>query len=194
MKKQIIALVSGLLLASTAFAQTLEEKYPDLSYEQAHAYELYLTSHQETLDAEQRSNDYTDVRKSEAIKVSNKYTDDKLHQTGQYFGDQLVSTSSSGIAYTDNQVGALRGDVQKWMRTSEKKMSAGISGVAAMSNIPYVDGDTFSVGVGGGWYNGENAVAVGAQNKPTRSTAVRLSFSHNSEQDHAIGAGFAVGF
>ncbi|HDX6504338.1 TPA: YadA-like family protein, partial [Escherichia coli] len=72
--------------------------------------------------------------------------------------------------------------------------NAGIASVAAMTNIPYVNNQTFSAGVGVGNYRNGNAVAVGVQYKLNENTNIRASSSWNNTDGAVIGGGIAVGW
>uniref|UniRef100_UPI0034D52855 YadA-like family protein n=1 Tax=Proteus mirabilis TaxID=584 RepID=UPI0034D52855 len=116
-----------------------------------------------------------DNAKSEAISSSNDYTD--------YWFNQLDGKTDSRFNQVNNRIDKL-----------ENKVNAGLAGVTAIASIPYVQEDRFSFGMGLGNYSNGNAIAAGAQYKPTVNTNVRLNFSWDNESNSAIGAGFAVGF
>ncbi len=71
---------------------------------------------------------------------------------------QLKSVTQSANAYTDTQINGLRHD----MGRMEDDLSAGIAGAMAASTLPqpYSPGASMA-SVGTGYYNGQNAVAVG---------------------------------
>lgn len=72
--------------------------------------------------------------------------------------------------------------------------NAGIASVAAMSNIPYVTGNRFSMGLGAGNFKNGKAVAAGAQYQIKQNLNVRSSISWNNSDSAVIGAGIAYGW
>lgn len=67
-------------------------------------------------------------------------------------------------------------------------------GVAAMANIPEVNShQTFSVGVGVGGFDGQQAVAVGASARVNDNLTVKASVAANNEEV-VWGAGAAFGW
>lgn len=72
--------------------------------------------------------------------------------------------------------------------------AAGIAGVAAMANIPEVNShQTFSLGVGVGGFDGQQAVAVGASARINNNVTVKASVAANNEEV-VWGAGTAIGW
>ncbi|EDI9321231.1 hypothetical protein CRW83_24730 [Salmonella enterica subsp. enterica serovar Newport] len=76
----------------------------------------------------------------------------------------------------------------------EKKLNAGIAGVAAIASIPYVAENQFSYGIGLGNYSNGNATAAGVQLKTSANTNLRLNVSWDSSHNTALGLGFAGGW
>ncbi|HHR6077827.1 TPA: YadA C-terminal domain-containing protein [Providencia alcalifaciens] len=72
--------------------------------------------------------------------------------------------------------------------------NAGIASVAAMSNIPYITGNRFSMGLGAGNFKNGKAVAAGAQYQIKQNLNVRSSISWNNSDSAVIGAGIAYGW
>jgi hypothetical protein len=96
----------------------------------------------------------------------------------------------TGIADGQNQYDAVNfGQFQEL----EKDMSRGISGTAAMANIPQVDqGKSFSVGVGVGGFNGEAAVAIGGSARVAKDGILKASvgFSGSGNTTWGVGGGW----
>ena len=96
----------------------------------------------------------------------------------------------TGIADGQNQYDAVNfGQFQEL----EKDMSRGISGTAAMANIPQVDqGKSFSVGVGVGGFNGETAVAIGGSARVAKDGILKASvgFSGSGNTTWGVGGGW----
>jgi hypothetical protein len=73
-----------------------------------------------------------------------------------------------------------------------KETYGGIASVAAMANIPAINpGKDYSIGLGYGNFEGENAFALGGAARLTDNVSVQASVGH-SDDNHSIGAG--VGF
>lgn len=155
MKKLTLSAIALLttMSCSVAVAQSLEEKYPDLTYDQAHAYELYLQS-------------YAD-------------SDNKLDEAK---------------IYTNQQVNKAKHELYKYVDDQNSKVKAGIASVVAMSNIPYMTDKTVSVGIGTGFFKGENAGALGVRVKATEWANFQVSAGYDSQHDTTVGAGLAFGF
>ncbi|QYN80305.1 hypothetical protein [Kosakonia phage 305] len=80
------------------------------------------------------------------------------------------------------------------IQKAQEHASAGIAGVAAMSNIPAVPGHEFSVGVAVGGYDGEKALAAGLNFTPTDAPAAfKVSVAATSEEV-VYGGGVGFGF
>ncbi|WHW34160.1 hypothetical protein P1831_22845 (plasmid) [Salmonella enterica subsp. enterica serovar Paratyphi B] len=81
---------------------------------------------------------------------------------------------------------------------AEKRLNAGIAGVAAMSSIPYVAENNFSYGIGLGNYQNGNAIAAGIQYKMSVNTAkwhlnrsqfgIRIDHDLASISDHSLAS------
>ncbi|MEG1210990.1 MAG: YadA C-terminal domain-containing protein, partial [Leclercia sp.] len=85
----------------------------------------------------------------------------------------------------------LKNDVDQ----NRKRASAGISGVAAMANIPQViESQTFNVGAGVGTTDGESALAVGFSARAAQSVVVKASVSNDTQHNFVVGGGVAVGW
>lgn len=83
--------------------------------------------------------------------------------------------------------------IDKRIDENKRSANAGIAGVAAMSNIPQVNGGArFSFGVGVGQRGSEQAVAVGFSSQITDSVIGKVSASNDSQQQWTLGAGVAV--
>jgi len=82
-----------------------------------------------------------------------------------------------------------------------KRAYAGVAAVAALSSIPAPAGDDrFAVGVGGGYYSGQSAVAVGARARIWRGLQVNVGVGGGVNEDRvdedriAVGAGLSYSF
>lgn len=85
-------------------------------------------------------------------------------------------------------------DLKNTVDANRKRAAAGIAGVAAMANIPEVNShQTFSLGVGVGGFDGQQAVAVGASARVNDNLTVKASVAANNEEV-VWGAGAAIGW
>lgn len=134
-------------------------------------------------NAQSEARDYTDETAARTLQSANTYTD---HRAAQAANAAVVRSN----AYTDNRFGELRKNLQH----TEKRLNAGIAGVAALSSIPYAAGNKFSYGIGAANYQNGNAVATGVQFRVSPSTSVRLNISWDSAGNNATGVGIAGGW
>lgn len=70
-----------------------------------------------------------------------------------------------------------------------RAVNRGLASITAIANIPMLDvGKRFSIGVGFGGYDGQNAAAIGISTRPTDNIALRASvgksFSAGSSSDN----------
>ena len=85
-------------------------------------------------------------------------------------------------------------DLKNTVDANRKRAAAGIAGVAAMANIPEVNShQTFSLGVGVGGFDGQQAVAAGASARVNDNLTVKASVAANNEEV-VWGAGAAIGW
>lgn len=75
-----------------------------------------------------------------------------------------------------------------------RKLAAGVSGAMALSGIPQVIGDNVSMGLGGGSYDGQSAVALGFTVTPVQHLAVKAGVSWDSTQTAGVQVGAAIGW
>ena len=103
---------------------------------------------------------------------------------------QLKQTESSANQYTNKQFNALKNMVND----QKDKLSAGIAGAMAMSGLPqpYSPGASM-VGMAGGTYQGQSAIALGVSTISDNGKWVtKLSGSTNSQGD--FGAAIGIGY
>jgi len=92
--------------------------------------------------------------------------------------NQLNAGIASSNQYTDQVANALSGNINDVAR----KAYAGVAAATALTMIPDVDlGKTIAVGVGGGWYKGEDAVALGATVRLTENVKMKAGVGYSSE-------------
>lgn len=128
------------------------------------------------------ANDYTNWR----VDTLNIDTADTLRQS-QTYTDTRVSES---LNYTDSKFSQLNTRIER----AEKRLHAGIAGVAAMASIPYVASNRFSYGVAVGNYQNSNALAGGIQYKTSPNTTIRLNVSLDSSHNAALAVDVGGGW
>lgn len=101
-----------------------------------------------------------------------------------------VNANSKSIKALEQSTNKRFASLQKQVDRNRDHASAGISGVAAMANIPQVSqGSAFSVGAGVGAYDGESALAVGVSARFNENVVTKASVAMTSESDAVLGAG-----
>ncbi|KML48845.1 hypothetical protein VL15_28790 [Burkholderia cepacia] len=105
--------------------------------------------------------------------------------------ERTISNVAPGVNGTDavnvNQLNQAMGGLQGQINDVAKSAYSGIAAATALSMIPSVDpGKTLSVGIGGGSYRGEQAVALGGTARITQNLQVRAGVGMS-------GSGTAVG-
>lgn len=134
-----------------------------------------------------------DARQTAALKgeaVLRVEGDAAVLSTSKSYTDRSVSAGvAESKAYTNAKFGELKSQVDE----NREKASAGISGVAAMANIPQVSqGSAFSVGAGVGYYDSQQSVAVGASARINNHVVTKASVAMSTQSDAVFGAGVAV--
>ncbi|EGH6561801.1 hypothetical protein IEZ89_004403, partial [Salmonella enterica subsp. enterica serovar Enteritidis] len=159
--------------------------------------ELNVNIDKSKQEAINSSNNYTDNKFQQGIS----YTDKKYEQSIQYAQGAADKAEQNANNYTDNRFNQLSNQsnqrfeqLNNKIERAEKRLNAGIAGVAAMSSIPYVAENNFSYGIGLGNYQNGNAIAAGIQYKMSVNTNVRLNVSWDSSHNTVLGAGFAGGW
>ncbi|MEQ1446290.1 YadA C-terminal domain-containing protein [Acinetobacter schindleri] len=111
-----------------------------------------------------------------------------------------IASNSAAIALNTSEILNLRSDMNSKFENIDHKLDsqkneyrAGIASLAAMSNIPNVNGQTFSVGFGIGQFRDQSAIAAGANWNLNEKVATKLSLGF-SDSDFTGGAGIAFGF
>lgn len=115
---------------------------------------------------------------------------------GIYDNRQNIAANREAINRNNQEIQKLNknfSDLKNTVDANRKRAAAGIAGVAAMANIPEVNShQTFSVGVGVGGFDGQQAVAVGASARVNDNLTVKASVAANNEEV-VWGAGAAFG-
>ncbi|QIN95792.1 adhesin [Escherichia phage MN03] len=101
-----------------------------------------------------------------------------------------VNANAKSIKALEQSTNKRFASLQKQVDRNRDHASAGISGVAAMANIPQVSqGSAFSVGAGVGAYDGESALAIGVSARFNENLVTKASVAMTSESDAVLGAG-----
>lgn len=116
---------------------------------------------------------------------------------GIYDNRKNIETNRKAINRNNHEIQKLNknfNDLKNTVDANRKRAAAGIAGVAAMANIPEVNShQTFSVGIGVGGFDGQQAVAVGASARVNDNLTVKASVAANNEEV-VWGAGAAIGW
>ena len=129
------------------------------------------------IKAQQRADDAWDYASENGVAIK---------KEGRLRSEGDAQTLKSANAYTDQKVNQLDGRIDD----NRKRSSAGISSIAAMANIPQVSqSSTLSVGAGVGYYDSEQAIAVGFSTRIHGNIVTKASLSNNTQQELALGAG-----
>ncbi|WP_237391352.1 YadA-like family protein [Dryocola clanedunensis] len=126
---------------------------------------------------------------------------EKNHQSLSETNKRLVNAESKE-ALNEQHIGTLESQttsnfakLKSQVDDNRKRASAGISGVAAMANIPQVTNtQDFSVGAGVGTADSESALAVGFSARATENVVVKASVSDDSQHNFVTGAGVSYGW
>ena len=108
---------------------------------------------------------------------------------------RTVINHGARLANVENRVTGLENKVDRLdhdVKKNRKRADAGISGVAAMANIPqvYLPGKS-GVGVGVGYKHGQSAVAVGySRSSDNGHHIIKLSAGVDTQKDVTVGAGY----
>ncbi|MCT4704535.1 YadA C-terminal domain-containing protein [Enterobacteriaceae bacterium H11S18] len=113
-----------------------------------------------------------------------------------------LATDDAELANHEQRIGTLESQttsnfakLKSQVDDNRKRASAGISGVAAMANIPQVTNtQDFSVGAGVGTADSESALAVGFSARATDNVVVKASVSDDSQHNFVAGAGVSYGW
>lgn len=97
-------------------------------------------------------------------------------------------------AYTDATAQALEAKMDRQYNKVRKEAFAGVAGVAAMTNMPFIPGEGWAVSASTGFYKNASAAAMGLQYQPSATDAFRVSGSISNGGEGAFGAGFTHHF
>jgi len=75
-----------------------------------------------------------------------------------------------------------------------RQAMAGISSAMAMASIPNVDGKVVSMGLGGGSYGGQSAMAFGSHFKLGPRTRASTFMSYDTSKNMGVAAGISIGW
>lgn len=116
--------------------------------------------------------------------------------------NKLVSAHSAQLADHEQRITTLEqqtsqrmGYFEKRLDETDRHIDAGLSGVAAMANIPQVtEYQTFAVGAGIGARGDQSAVAVGFSARATQNVVLKVSVAGDSQQKWTVGGGLSYGW
>ncbi|WP_158306881.1 YadA C-terminal domain-containing protein [Aliivibrio salmonicida] len=84
--------------------------------------------------------------------------------------------------------------IESQISQNRKVSSRGIAGVAAMTNIPTLTDGSFSVGMGYGYFDGEDALAFGVSKYFNSGVAIKTSFATTGANNTTLGIGASYSF
>jgi hypothetical protein len=84
--------------------------------------------------------------------------------------------------------------MDKRIGDNHNKAMAGISSAMSMSAIPRVEGKVISMGLGGGSYGGQSAVAFGSHFKLGNSARASTFMSYDTSKNMGVAAGISIGW
>ena len=108
--------------------------------------------------------------------------------------NQKVEQNSTQIAHmqnTMNHYNTRLNSIEKTVHQNRKIASAGISSAMAMSSIPYLEYEKYSMGMGVASYDGEAAISIGATWKISEKGNLRIQGSYDSQNKAGVGIGVA---
>ena len=108
--------------------------------------------------------------------------------------NQKVEQNSTQITHmqnTMNHYNTRLNSIEKTVHENRKVASAGISSAMAMSAIPYLEYEKYSMGMGIASYDGEAAISIGATWKISEKGNLRIQGSYDSQNKAGIGIGVA---
>lgn len=82
----------------------------------------------------------------------------------------------------------------KTISKNHKKAMAGISAAMAMNAIPYIEGKSISMGLGGGSYGGQGSMAFGSQFRVSDNIKSGTYLSYDSNRNIGVAAGMSFGW
>lgn len=77
---------------------------------------------------------------------------------------------------------------------NHKKAMAGISAAMAMNAIPFIEGKTVSIGLGGGSYGGQGSMAFGSQFRISENIKSSTFLSYDSNKNVGVATGISFGW
>lgn len=116
--------------------------------------------------------------------------------------NKVVSAHSAQLSNHEQRIGQLEqatsskfANIDKRFDETDRHIDAGLSGVAAMANIPQVtEYQTFAVGAGLGARGDQSAVAVGFSARATENVVLKVSVAGDSQQKWTVGGGMSYGW
>ena len=116
--------------------------------------------------------------------------------------NKRVADNTAAIANHETRITSLEqqtskgfSDLKRQIDDNKKGANAGISGVAAMANIPQVTANQdFSIGASVGFRGDEQALAVGLSARASQNVVAKVSVAGDTQQSWTVGAGMSYGW
>ncbi|MFQ1679738.1 YadA C-terminal domain-containing protein [Pantoea dispersa] len=114
---------------------------------------------------------------------------------------ELVTDNAHAIQTVTGQLNTFKfeaesrfSNIENDIRKNDKKAMAGISAAMAMNAIPFIEGKNVSMGLSGGSYGGQSALAWGAIFKLGDNVRSGTYLSYDTSKNLGAAAGFSVGW
>ncbi|MCP3697080.1 MAG: hypothetical protein GY920_00720 [Aliivibrio sp.] len=150
-----------------------------------------IQSNHEAIVAAQASNAATSASLEHDINA----VKDDLNKVGEAI--QAKHDALANSSYTNDWNNMFKDSInnlQSQIDKNRKLSSRGIAGVAAMTNIPTLTDGSFSIGMGYGYFDGQDAYALGISKSFESGIAVKTSLATAGSNDTTFGVGASYSF
>lgn len=155
-----------------------------------------LAGHDSRITTAQANGDYAQSRIDAAnanIEAGRAAQDSTNKRVAQHSAD--IASHEQRITGLEQSTNARFSDLKSQVDDNRKRASAAVAGVAGMANIPQVlEHQTFNVGAGAGYTDGESALAVGFSARAAKDVVVKAAVSTDTQHNFVVGAGVAYGW
>lgn len=114
---------------------------------------------------------------------------------------ELITDNTHAIQTVTGQLSTFKfeaesrfSSIEDDIRKNDKRAMAGISAAMAMNAIPFVEGKNVSMGLSGGSYGGQSALAWGAIFKLGDNVRSGTYLSYDTSKNLGVAAGLSVGW
>ncbi|TDS67718.1 YadA-like protein [Pantoea sp. PNA 14-12] len=114
---------------------------------------------------------------------------------------ELITDNTHAIQTVTSQLSTFKfeaesrfSNIENDIRKNDKKAMAGISAAMAMNAIPFIEGKNVSMGLSGGSYGGQSALAWGSIFKLGDNVRSGTYLSYDTSRNLGVAAGLSVGW